>query len=140
MARSTDEAVWSTRTSTFCGVVVGVTGGLRCAPLTPVSSSRLVNARAVSPASRAWANRKGSATDVAVDHAVHVEDVALLAWVEAEGVEATGLHADLHLAEVGVVLVGDLAPILGRPVGVVATFGHRALVVRRSPFEDPDVL
>src|SRR2546423_15412389 len=93
MARSTDEAVWSTRTSTFSGVVVGVTGGLRCASLTPVSSSRLVNARAVSPASRAWATRKGSATDVAVDHAVDGEGVPLLAGAEAEGGEAAGLLA-----------------------------------------------
>src|SRR5437588_237573 len=78
--------------------------------------------------------------EVAVEHPVHVGDVALLAFVEAQAAEAAGVHACLDLGHVGVVLVGDLAPVLGRPVGVETAFGHGALVAGRAPLEDPDVL
>ena len=45
-----------------------------------------------------------SGVEVTVDHPVHVRDVALLARVEAQAVEAARLHAGLHLEHVLVVL------------------------------------
>jgi len=49
--------------------------------------------------------RRSGICQVAVDHSVHVQNVALLTTVEAESLTSARLHADLHVLHVGVVLV-----------------------------------
>ena len=66
---------------------------------------------------------RSTAGEIAVDHPVHVEEVALLAAVEPEGWSASGLHPDLDVFHVGVVLVGDLTPVALGPVWEEAAFG-----------------
>src|SRR3954467_6436704 len=47
--------------------------------------------------------------EVFVDHAVHLEDVPLLSGVEPSAGPARGVHPLLHVCEVLVVLLRDLA-------------------------------
>ena len=63
-----------------------------------------------------------------VDHAVHVQDVALLPRVRAASPSKPArLHAaSARSARFVVVLLGDLAPVALAPVGVEAPLGHRA--------------
>src|SRR4051812_29858964 len=78
--------------------------------------------------------------EVAIDHAVHVRDVALLARVEPQPVEAARLHSRLHLEHVVVVLGGDEPPVVLVPVGVELARERSRLTTRCRPFEYPRVL
>src|SRR5579863_8430390 len=76
---------------------------------------------------------------IPVDDLVHVEDVGLLARVELETLAPPGFHAGVNLADVGVVLVGDQSPVLGRPVRVELALTHLPDLSLARPFERPEV-
>ena len=77
---------------------------------------------------------------VAVHDPVHVQHVALLLAREPGAVEAARAHTALHVGEVRVVLLGDLAPLALVPVGVETALGHLPLRPRTRPLEHPGVL
>ena len=83
---------------------------------TTAGSDLLVEPRA--SATRLNRTLVGSGTEIPVEHLVHVQQVRLLARVEAEAFEPARLHPELHPADVLVVLRGDRAPVALVPVGV----------------------
>src|SRR4051794_34257219 len=79
--------------------------------------------------------------EVLVDDAMHVQDVALLPGVQTGTGPSRRPHSLLDVAEILVVLLGDLAPVAIAPV--LEELGRDAPIVGgvgRAPLEDPGVL
>src|SRR5262249_12803625 len=83
---------------------------------------------------RGWRRR-----EIAIDHPMHVQDVALLPRIESQAAEAARAHAGLLALDVHVVLGRDLAPVARPPVGEETALGHRPRRLRARPLEHPRV-
>src|ERR1700759_5279836 len=98
--------------------------------------SRLCGTCGVSSATVAVA-----ASEVLVDHTVHVQDVALLAGVQTRPGPPGRAHPLLHVGEILVVLLGDLPPAALAPVLEELRLDPARLGgVGRAPLEHPGVL
>src|SRR6476469_551018 len=106
-----------------------------------IAATMRARSRLSAPEDRCWSAMFAPRRQIAVDHVVHVQDVALLPRIQPRTGPARRSHPLLHVREVLVVLLGDLTPVAVTPV--LEELGlHPAFVTgtRRAPLEDPGVL
>src|SRR5438105_4239709 len=137
--------LWSKNTNpTLTSRVLSITNAIKRPRRTKAPTSRATS-RGSRPRSPGFGLAsfmvRPAVAEIAVDHTVHVQDVAFLTRIQARPGPAGRAHPLLHVRKILVVLFGDLAPAPVAPVLEELRL-HAPTVDRagRAPLEHPCVL